>query len=87
MTDEEKELLKLLKPDKISFICCTLGLLGPPLNLVIDLIDKNSDRFVLEICLSVFTSLFLVYLWRDFKEQNAIYKEVKLSMKQENTIE
>lgn len=84
--DEKKILLKVIKPSKISLICCTLLCLGPVITLINDLIEKNTNRLGLDFILSIITMTFLVFFWRNYKIALAKYNEAKFIFEDENLI-
>lgn len=74
---ETDKLLKILRPKKRFLICCAFICLGPPLHLIFNLIEKNTDELGLNIIMTIVTTCFFIYIWRSHKKDLIDFEEMK----------
>jgi hypothetical protein len=74
---ETDKLLKCLRPKKRDLIIAALICLGPPLRLIFDLIEKHTNRFGLDIIMTIVVICYFIYSWRSHKKELILFEEIK----------
>jgi hypothetical protein len=77
----QSETYKLLKHarrnHRRSLVITALICLAPPLHLIFDLIEKNTNRLGLDIIMTIVAMCYFIYEWSSYKKKSILFEEIK----------